>query len=129
MKKDFETVLSREIEKVIVILRIEPYFRSFDDANGMEKVYLIKKKDFDVSRRLMMKLPLHLNYDGYMYDNKNSINALIVREMDAILGKMKQDAEDQNVRFFDGVQFVIEYIGSQPYKKEEGIDEWIPTSI
>ena len=127
--KDFEKVLSLEIEKVIVVIRIEPYFRSFDDESGINKVYLIKNKDFKFPRRLMMKLPFHLNYDGYMYDNKNSINALVIREVDAIIGKMKEEAEDQYVKFFDGVQFVIEYIGSQQFKKEEGIDEWIPTSI
>jgi hypothetical protein len=129
MKKDFEKVLSLEIEKVIVILRVEPYFRTFDDGNGIEKVYLIKNKDFNFPRRLMMKLPFHLNYDGYMYDNKNSIKALIIREVDALIGKLKEAAEDQFLRAFDGVQIVIEYIGSQQIKKEEGLDEWIPTSI
>jgi hypothetical protein len=129
MKKDFEKVLASEIENVVVVIRIEPYSRSFDDNSGFQKTYLVKYKDFKFPRKLFMRLPLHLNYDGYLYDNENSINALIVREVNAIIGKMKEEAESQYVRFFDGVQFVIEYIGSEKYKNEEGIDEWIPTSI
>lgn len=124
MISKFETVLSMEIKSVVVVLRIEPYYRSFDDYSGIQKMYLVKDDKFKFPRKLYIKLPVHLNYDGYLFDNKNSINALLVQEIEAISGLIKEEVDKQFIDDFDGVQFVIEYIGSEKFKDEAGIEEW-----
>lgn len=117
-------VLSTNIVSIVVVVKVEPYYEA-EDEMGIMKRKVLKEKEFVFPRKLKMTFPLHLNYDGYLYDNVNSINALIAKNINAIAGEAKQHALAQYIKPLDGIEFIIMDIDSLKESESEIVAEWV----
>jgi hypothetical protein len=115
--------LSSKIKNVVVIVKAEPYYESVDDS-GLEKKMIASQKQFDSPRKFKMSFPLHINYDGYIYDNVNTINALIAQNINGLAGELKKKASEQFLEPFDGITFYILDISSEKEEEDSVIAEW-----
>ncbi len=116
--------ISSKIKDVIVIVKAEPYYETTDDS-GLQKKTMVNQKKFDYPRKFKMSLPLNINYDGYMYENVNTINALIAQNINGIAGEMKKEAAKRYLDEFDGITFYILDILSEKEDDDSVIAEWI----
>lgn len=115
--------ISSKIKHIIVVVKAEPYYKSVDDA-GLRQDLFLTQKQFKAPRKFKMTIPLRIKYDGYIYDNVNTINALIAQNVNGIAGELKQKAEKQFIEPFDGINFYILSMKSERDPDDKVIAEW-----
>lgn len=118
--------IKSKITNVKVIVSLDFMYQS-QDQSGIEKRQSLTKKEFDFPRNFKLSIPLHINYDGYLYDHLNTINVILVRALNEIVGDAKQKAEQQMISMFDIMEVTIKDIHADKDLQHEEPDlmaEW-----
>lgn len=126
MKKIPSVSIKSKISNVKVVVKFDFVYVSVDEA-GIEKRKSLTKQEFDYNRSFRLSIPLHINYDGYLYDHVNTINVILVRAINDIVGDAKAKAKEQMIDMFDMAEVTIKdiYADKESEKDEdEKIAEW-----
>jgi hypothetical protein len=118
--------IKSKISNVKVVIKLDFVYVSKDES-GIEKRKSISKQEFDYNRSFRLSIPLHINYDGYLYDHVNTINVILVRAINDIIGDAKEKAKNQMIDIFDMAEVYIKdiYADKESEKDEdERIAEW-----
>jgi len=118
--------IKSKITNVIVIAKLDFVYLSVDEA-GVEKRKSISASDFKYDREYKLTIPLHINYDGYLYDHVNTINAILARALNEIAGDAKSKAKSQMIDMFDMMEVTIKNMYADKdskIDKDKRIAEW-----
>jgi hypothetical protein len=125
MKIKPDISIKSRVKNVKVIIRLDFLYKSTDFA-GIEKRISISKQNFNYNRKFELTIPFNINYDGILNDQMSTINFILVRALNDIVGDAKKAASKQLKEIFDVAEIYIVdiYAEKDMSGEDEPIAKW-----